>query len=79
MPTEITRRFVPATSTKLSRNLARLVNDHHGGSVRRMARALRCDHTTLWRLANGDTDNPSVALLRAIAKLHETTLDQLLT
>ncbi|MFA7291846.1 MAG: hypothetical protein WC023_06315 [Rhodocyclaceae bacterium] len=37
--------------------------DQHGG-IRPAARVLQCDHAYLWRLANGEKDDPGPVLLR---------------
>lgn len=77
MPTETTHRLVPTRKTPLTRRLAVLVNEHHNGSVYQMAAALGCDRVSLWRLCNGRTKEPGLALLMQIAKHHGLTLDQL--
>lgn len=79
MPTEIiNRRFTPERHTPLTRNLATLVNEHYNGSIRAMARDLKCDHATLWRVIVGRTRAPSVTLLAVIGKRFQLTIDQLL-
>lgn len=68
--------FVPERKTKVTTNIAKLVNERYGGSVAAMAEALGVDRTTLWRLATGVTRDPTWGLLVQIAKHHDLPLDQ---
>lgn len=48
--------------------LRRRINDmaEHHGSLRKAARVLQIDHVYLWRLLNGQKDNPGNTLLRKL-------------
>ena len=52
------------TVTTLAKRIGELAEKH--GSLRAAARVLQIDHAYLWRLANGQKDNPDQALLRKL-------------
>lgn len=60
----IDERWYITRAPTLQSAVDRLIRKH--GSVRAAARVLRIDHVYLWRLAKGDKDNPSAALLKKL-------------
>jgi transcriptional regulator with XRE-family HTH domain len=56
----------------------RMLREQEGMSIREFAEKVGVNHSDLFRLENGTTQNPSVFLINRIAKALDLTVDELM-